>query len=318
MRATALLLWTCACVSMRPASTEAIPATPERVARGEQLARGWGACLHCHSTPDENAWGTPPKPGTEWTGGTCWDEKVGFPGAVCSTNLTADPETGLGQWSDGEILRAVREGVSRDGRALFPIMPYRAFAKMSDEDAQAIVVFLRTLKPVKRAQPAAHLDFPVSLFIKMVPKPLDGPVSAPDRKDSVALGRYLAAPCQHCHTPVNGRGQAIEGKEFSGGQEFKFPWGGWVRSANLTPHATGLSNMTKDAFLNVFKGNAGTDVNRVEIEKERNTVMPWASYARMSDEELGAIYDYLRTLPKIENGVEEHPPRNATPAPEAR
>ncbi len=308
MRRLAVLLCLASCVSMRAASTEKVDATPERIVRGEALATGWAGCIHCHSTPDQDAFGTPPLPGTEGTGGTCWDERIGFPGAVCSTNLTADPEVGLGAWTDGEILRAMREGVSRDGRALFPLMPYPSYRRMSDDDAKAIVAYLRTLPAKKSEVPKPHLNFPVSLFIKSVPEPLEGPVAAPDHSDTVAWGRYLAAPCQHCHTPVNGRGREIEGKEFSGGQEFKFLWGGSAVSANLTSDPTGLGNLSRAAFVSTFKGYADSEVHRIKVKREKNTIMPWASYGRMSEDELGALYDYLRTVPKVANEVNTHPP----------
>jgi hypothetical protein len=75
--------------------------------------------------------------------------EMGLPGRITSKNLTSDAKTGLGSWTDGEILRAIREGVSKDGHALFPLMPYPNYRTMSDEDAYAIVAYLRTLKPVR-------------------------------------------------------------------------------------------------------------------------------------------------------------------------
>src|SRR5216110_697497 len=86
-------------------------------------------------------------------GSACIGPEQGAPGKICFPNLTPDPETGLGAWTDGEILRAIREGVSRDGRALFPMMPYTEFRALSDEDTRAIVAYLRTMPAVKNAVP---------------------------------------------------------------------------------------------------------------------------------------------------------------------
>src|SRR5206468_11541394 len=131
-------------------------------------------CLGCHSDHTDG-FGFPVKPGTEGEGGFPFDAKLGVPGLVCAQNITPDPETGLGRWSDDEILRAMREGVDRNGDALFPMMPYQHFRYMSDEDAKSIVVYVRTLKPIHNQVPPKHLDFPVHFIAKFIPKPLHGP-----------------------------------------------------------------------------------------------------------------------------------------------
>src|SRR6266511_2338899 len=175
--------------AQRPPSTEKIDATPERLARGRYLVEHVSDCLGCHS--DHIAtYGFPVKPGTEGTGGYIFDKKIGFPGVVAAQNITGHPTDGLGKWTDGEILRAMREGIDRDGNALFPMMPYQHLREMSDDDAMAIVAYLRTLKPLPNKVPEKHLEFPVNFIVKFIPKPLDGPVQAPERKDSVAYGRY--------------------------------------------------------------------------------------------------------------------------------
>ena len=99
------LLAAIACTSVRPASAEKVAATPKLLARGAYLADHVLNCMHCHSEGDPNVWGMPPRAGTAGTGGNCWDPSGGFPGHVCASNLTPDPDTGLGRWTDGEILR---------------------------------------------------------------------------------------------------------------------------------------------------------------------------------------------------------------------
>jgi len=138
----------------RPASTEKIEATPARVARGEYLVEHVSDCLGCHSD-HLDTFGYPVKPGTEGQGGFIFDRNLGFPGVVAAQNITSDPADGLGNWTDGEVLRAIREGVDRKGDALFPMMPYQHLRHMSDDDAKAVVAYLRTLKPVHNQVPDA-------------------------------------------------------------------------------------------------------------------------------------------------------------------
>ena len=95
--------------------------------------------------------------------------------------------------------------------------------------------------------------------------------------------------------------------DFAGGREFLLPNGKIVRSANITPDIeTGIGNMTREAFIGRFKSMLPEQVRKIEA-KERNTIMPWSSYAGMKEEDLGAIYDYLRTVKPIKNQVEKWP-----------
>ena len=195
--------------AMRPPSTEKIEATPARLARGRYLVENVSDCLGCHSDFHKDRFAIPTKRGTEGQGGFPFDKSLGVPGLVQAQNISSDPEYGLGNWTDGEILRAFREGIKRDGTALFPMMPYQKLRVMSDEDARSVVVYLRTLKPIRHAVAARRLDFPVNFLVKFEPKPLDGPVPDPDPKDMVAYGRYLATigGCVECHTPMDSKGR---------------------------------------------------------------------------------------------------------------
>ena len=189
--------------AQRAAAATKIDATPQRVARGQYLVQHVTICFDCHSERTY-AYGMPFKPGREGVGGFVWDKKIGFPGTLAAANLTPDRETGLGQGTDGEILRAMRAGVDREGNALFPIMPYGHYRHMSDDDAQSIVAYLRTLAPQKYAKPKKSLDVPLNFIEKFIPQPLDQPVPPPDHSSEVASGKYLAtiAACSECHTPA--------------------------------------------------------------------------------------------------------------------
>jgi mono/diheme cytochrome c family protein len=301
-----LLYMTLSKPAQHPASTEVVEITPARVQRGEYLARNVAACFACHSQPDWTRYAGPAT-GPLGAGGDCLKGK-GIPGAICTPNITPDKETGIGAWTDGEILRALREGVDRDGNALFPLMPYEEYGKMSDEDARAVIAYLRSLPAVRYEAPKTHLDFPLGYFIKQVPKPLGGPVAEPDRSNPVRYGEYLTdiGACKFCHSPVDERHQLVPGKLFSGGHLLVGQWGR-VRSANLTSHETGLGKRTKAEFISVFRGFSDPKTAPV-VKDGHNTGMPWWSYSGMSDEDLGAIYDYLHSLPPVENRVEKFLP----------
>ena len=295
----------------RPVTSLRIEPTPERLARGQYLVNHVSDCLGCHSDHIVDRFAIPIKPGTEGEGGFVFDSKLGVPGVVAAQNITPDPETGLGTWSDDEILRAVREGVDRKGDALFPMMPYVHLRQMSDEDAHAIVVYLRTLKPIRHAVPAKKIDFPVNLIIKFVPKPLTAPVSAPDRaKDPVGYGKYLTTigGCYECHTPHDEKQNLDDTRAFAGGWEMRGPWGR-VITANLTPHPDSyVGRATKEEFIGRFRAFASMDASNAPVaQKGHNTVMPWLAFGRMTEEDLGAIYDYLKTVKPVANKVNTFP-----------
>ncbi len=306
--------------AQRPPSAEKIEATPARLARGEYLALHVVDCLLCHSEAHFDRYGLPRVPGTEGKGGFGFGRSFGVPGVVYARNITSDPETGLGNWTDGEILRAMREGVDRHGNALFPMMPYGGYREMSDEDARAIVVYLRTLPPIRNAVAPKKIDFPVNLLVKSAPKPVDGPVVSPDpKKDTVAYGRYLTviAGCEGCHTPETRPGQPVPGRAYAGGRVFKGPWGRNV-TPNLTPHPDAyLGRATKEEFIARFRSFASLTGEAAPVaQKGRNTLMPWLALSGAKDEDLGAIYDFLKTLAPIENKVNPFPDA-PEPAPEA-
>jgi mono/diheme cytochrome c family protein len=296
--------------AQRPASDVKVEATAERLERGRYLVENVSACLHCHSPGDKTRWGIPYKEEVRGSGGQCWTPEIGFTGNLCAKNITAHPDDGLGKWTDGEILRALREGVDRHGQALFPIMPYENYRHMSDEDASSVVAYLRTVPAVAGKTAERHLDFPLPIIVKFMPQPLEGPVATPDKSDKVAYGRYLviAAGCESCHTPVDDKHQPLPGKAFSGGQRFDLAKNAAVVSANITPHETGLGGKTKENFIAMFKAYASPESRNLEVAANKNTVMPWLGFAGMTEEDLGDIYDYLRTVAPIQNKVEKFPP----------
>lgn len=293
----------------RPAPDLKIEATAERVARGKYLADTVMACAHCHSEGQMDLWGVPPKP-ERYGAGVCHTGPMAeaFPGKLCVPNITSHATAGIGGWTDGELLRAIREGIGRDGHALFPMMPYANYKALSDEDAHSVIAYLRTLPPHANQVAPFEVDFPLSLLIQFGPEPVET-VSEPNRQDSVAYGRYLSTigGCEHCHTPTNEQHQPIPELAFSGGQEF--PLGTHVvRSANITFHPTGLGERSKEDFIAGFRMWSGEAARKQKIDPAQNTIMPWVSYSEMTDGDLGAIYDYLRTVKPVDHTVERFSP----------
>jgi mono/diheme cytochrome c family protein len=275
-----------------------IQSTPELVERGRYLANHVAVCIDCHSTRNWDHFAGPIIAGTEGKGGEAFIE--GFPGELYSKNITP---AALGTWTDGEVLRAFTAGVNRDGRPLFPLMPYLAYGRMAREDAEAIVAYLRTLAPIQNEVPARKLGFPLNILVETMPQDAE-PQPIPPASDTVAYGRYLtnAAACAECHTPQE-KGKPVPGMELAGGFEFPMPEG-TNRSVNITPDdETGIGGWSREFFIQRFKQYEGK--TRLPLDETRfNSVMPWVMYAGMTEQDLGAIYDFLRTLTPVKNKVE--------------
>lgn len=283
-----------------------VEASPERIERGEYLANHVAACMDCHSTRDWSRFSGPLAEGDLGKGGEYFGPEMGFPGKFYSKNLTP---AHLGSWTDGEIFRAITSGVDKQGKALFPVMPYSYYAKMDKADILDIIGYLRTLPPAINEIPDSEPNFPMNFIINTFPqKPAF--TSRPDRTDTVAYGEYLVtmASCMECHTPVN-KGAIITEKAFSGGREFELP-GGTLHSANITPdEITGIGAWTESFFIEHFKMYERPENMPAVKPDEYNTLMPWSMYAGMERSDLKAIYAYLKSLPAIQNQVVKFTPR---------
>lgn len=274
--------------------------TDERIEHGKYMANHVMLCIDCHAVRDFSLFAGPPEPGTLGSGGELFAENMGLPGRFTSRNLTP---AALGDWTDGEIYRAITSGVSRDGSALFPIMPYPHYSQLADEDIYSVIAYLRTLEPVENEIEPPTINFPVNFLINTMPvKP--EPQPKPDKNDVVNYGRYLvnAAACTDCHTRME-QGEFV-GEPFSGGNEYPLPDGSIVRSANITPHETGIGNWTKEQFVSRFKMYADSSYVPHKVEPGQfQTIMPWLMYSGMTRTDLEAIYEYLRTQPPVENQI---------------
>jgi hypothetical protein len=290
-----------------PAPDISVELTNERIERGEYLANHVMLCMDCHAVRDFSLYAGPPKPGTQGAGGDIFDQNMGFPGRFVSRNLTPYALSG---WTDGEIFRAITTGVSRDGSALFPVMPYMNYSRLAEDDILSVIAYLRTLEPIENELDMSKPDFPVNLLINTMPVEANLQ-SRPPKEDVVNYGKYLitAASCSDCHTKMeNG---SFVGEPYAGGNEFELPDGSVVRSANLTPHETGLGNWTKEAFINRFKMYADSSYTPHRVNPgDMQTIMPWIMYAGMEEEDMAAIYEYLQTIQPVENSVVKFTPVN--------
>ncbi len=289
-----------------PAPELNIERTPERVKRGEYLTNHVAVCLDCHAQRDFSLYAGPPKPGTLGAGGERFGHDLGLPGEVYSKNLTPHA---LGDWTDGELFRAITTGVGRDGHALFPVMPYGTYGKMDPEDIKDIIAYLRTLPAAKNEVPERQLDFPLNFIVETLPGPAQ-PQKKPDTLDRVAYGKYLVtmANCGDCHTPTDQDHAPVPGRELAGGSEFKFPQG-ILRPANLTPDKTGLGQWTEAQFVQRFRVYADLAFQAPKMDpKGFNTIMPWLMYGKMKESDLKAIYAYLRSVKPVKNEVVKFTP----------
>jgi mono/diheme cytochrome c family protein len=208
-------------------------------------------------------------------------------------NITPDMETGIGSWSEDDIVKAIREGVRPDGKVLGPPMSFIWYRNMSDTDAHAIAAYLKTVPPI-------HNEVPESTY--QIPLPGYGPPvgHVPDvpKDDPVTYGKYLAGPighCMDCHTTyVNG---AIDMNQLGRGgnvyaRPFIYDWA--AVSANITsdPQA-GLGDWTDDEIKTAITQGVSRD------GRELLPFMPYSLYAKMQPRDLNAIIAYLRSLPPL-------------------
>lgn len=261
---------------------------PAVIARGRYLAYGPAHCVDCHGDP-ERAHDRAPDEEIPFTGGATFELPVG---TFYVPNITPDRDTGIGRYRDDELARALRHGVHPEGRAMLPFMP---FADMSDEDLTAVISYLRSRPPVRHAVPAHDVNV-LGLAIRALVLEPTGP-SKPVRAaapvgPTAVRGEYLAndvANCAGCHTQRDLRTGAFTGPRFAGGFEAVSHDDPSVTlvTPNLTRHPEGrLAAWTEDDFVARFRGG----------EHSPLSPMPWRSFGTMSDDDLRALYRYLRSV----------------------
>ena len=258
-------------------------------ARGEYIVRSVAVCGSCHAADEHN-------PDGALSGGREFrDWRIGVARA---SNLTPDAETGLGTWSEAEIVRALRNGERKDGRLLAPVMPYGWFHDMSDDDALAVARYLKSLPPVRNhVAQDFNIVFKIGKLLFLRPK-AGVTASAPPRAATAEYGGYLSQHvglCADCHTQRTGiRSEPDRSRLFAG---MDHPPSGFpVKPSNLTPdQQTGIGRWSESDFIQTLR--TGKDPGGVTMKP----FMPWRQIRRMSDDDLRAIDLFLRTLRPIRN-----------------
>jgi mono/diheme cytochrome c family protein len=296
-----------------PPANIVVDKSPGRLERGRYLYANLADCDHCHAERDYSRLYAP----VVVSGKGSVVPFEGLPGRIVASNITPDQETGIGTWTDGEKIRAIREGIGKDGRALHPNMPYPAYRYMSDQDVQSLVAYMDTLPAVRNALPKTELSPAAARAIQGIPRPVPKPIPSPDPKNQASYGEYLTtiAYCEECHTPLKGD-QPDRLRRFAGGQVFATPYGR-VITANITPDkGTGIGEWDFVRFrdrLRIYRKEYSSLEQLPKIGPERFTVMHYIAYSGLADSDLAALFAYLQTRTPVTQKVEPHPesPRKA-------
>lgn len=257
-------------------------AADARVERGAYLMRGVAACGNCHTPkgPDGRAVAD-----QELAGGFTIELPV-FRAVM--PNITPDKETGIGNWTDDQIVAAIREGKRPDGSIVGPPMPVEMYRAMSDNDVRAIVAYLRTVKPIRNSVEKSTYKIPLPASYG----PPLGKVPDVTPSNKIAYGKYLSdiGHCMECHTPMV-RGQLDVSKLGAGGRELPGPAGGVIVAPNLTPaNPDGIAKWTNAQVKHAIVDGVRADGRQLV----RLMAFDW--YKTISDKDLDALVAYLRTL----------------------
>jgi len=252
--------------------------------RGEYLVRGPAGCGNCHTPLGPEG----PVAGQELAGRVV-EDNAAF--RAVAPNLT--PAGRLAGWSDAELIRAIREGIRPDGSVMGPPMPFTMYRGLSDDDADSIVMFLRSLPATESAEALPESEYRIPLPPAYGP-PIES-VAAIPAGVTVEYGAYLAGPvahCMECHTPMGPQGPMLDTHLGAGGFEFHGPWGTSV-AANLTSHEDGLKNYTDDQIAAMITKGVRADGSPMLPP------MPYGYLAQFTPDDLAAVILYLRSLPPL-------------------
>jgi hypothetical protein len=296
---------------VREVSNERIDPTPERLVRGGYLVNQVCACGACHTTRDGGHIATEPERTDAFLGGGNTFVAEGMSAGIWISNITPDVETGIGAWSDDEIMRAIRDGVAKDGHFMLPFMPYDAYQRMSDEDVRSVVVYLRSVPAFKQPKPRApnQLDLvPRILFTKIGVQmhPPARNVPAPDKADPIKGGEYLTgiAACATCHSMTKKGPRKFDDPRYLAGSEGPFtdPGFGKVWASNLTPdRETGLGRATPEQIKQAIRTGVRLDGKRMAPPMS----IMIAHYSGIAEDDLDAMVAYLKARKPARHQVPE-------------
>jgi cytochrome c553 len=306
----ALLALGCHGKYIRAVSDAPIEQTPERLQRGGYLVNQVMSCGGCHTSRANGEILLEPERADAFLGGGNIAMAKGM-GTLWIPNITPDPETGIGSWKDDEILRALRDGVSRDGHFMIPMMPFPEYKHLSDEDARSVVAYLRSIPPYKQAKPRVEnqLSFMPRMLFQRIGVQMETPaadVAAPDKNDRVAYGHYLTriGACTGCHSMTEKGPRKETDPLFLAGADvpFESPALGQTYPRNLTPDPeTGLGKYDAAAIKNAIR--TGTRLDGKRMAPPMTVLIPHVS--GMTDDDLDALVAYLKSLPPAKHQVKD-------------
>jgi mono/diheme cytochrome c family protein len=261
-------------------------APSDLVERGGYLVNGILTCGNCHS-PKGPAGDIADK---AFSGGLSWEEP---PFKVTAPNITQDKETGIGNYNDAELKEVLRKGIKRNGVPVAMIMPSGFYESMTERDLDAVIAYLRTIKPISNTVPG-----PVYKMVQGHPVPPGGekPFTEAMLSDKKTKGFYLAtiAHCMECHTPMGPRGREFAAKLGAGGFEFPGPWGVSVARNITSSKENGIGAWTDDQIKLAITQGIRRDGSKLKPP------MGFHYYATLTADDLDAVVFYLRTVPAIE------------------
>lgn len=294
----------CASRNIRPTVDKKVELTPEKIERGRYLAENVAACGACHDGRASGNFLDPASPELKMAGGSVLED-----GEIAAyiPNITSDAETGVGNWTDDELIRGIRDGVRPDGSIMFPLMPYGVYAKMSDADVEAVVAYLRSLPKVKQTRPRTELKAPgvfkmaIGMGVTLHEPAVNVP--HPDESNKVTYGRYLAdmAHCTVCHS-LGGTGPREEKDKFMAGADspMDLPGVGKVWAANLTPDkATGIGRYSAEQIK--LSLTTGMRLDGKPMAPPMSTMIPY--WALMTEADKDALAAWLQSLPPVQKQI---------------
>jgi mono/diheme cytochrome c family protein len=304
----AVLVSGCTGKYVRPTTTELVQSTPERLARGSYLVNQAMSCGACHTTHEGGTIAGSERADMYLAGNDVEFPKEGFKFWI--PNLTSDVETGLGAWSDDEIMRAVRDGIGKDGHLFFPMMPFSSYQHVADDDLRSIVAYLRTVPPIKHTRTTKKNDFGffVGFLINrgVMHHPPARDVPPPNRADKVKYGEYVLrlGHCWECHSGTGTGPRDVGEKGFLSGWDEPqvFPGVGKVYFRNLTPDAeTGLGKYSAEQIKQSLRDGKRLDGKPMAVPM--SLFIPHIS--GLADEDLDALVAYLKSVPAYANKIPE-------------
>ena len=293
------------------------------IARGRYLSHAVCECFECHSPLYDDDRVLPIE--TKLGAGDILNEKT----RLVAPNITPDPETGAGRWTDDQLVRAIRQGISHDGRRLSVVMPYPTLSILTNDDVHAIVAYLRSLPPVRNELPK-WVPLRVAELPQEPPRSSATPSHLATRKGRGAYLVYLAR-CAHCHSPRPATGSEHlrrRDMEFAGGRRFetkryfdeldddpvrppaeaaRLDPPSFVTSPNITQDPSGIPYFDEAIFIQTIR------TGRVAGRRPLTRAMLWFEFRKLTDDDLGAIFEFLRSVPPVRHRVNNADPPTYCP-----